>query len=404
MPGSHGPPNFNDVRRVLGSTTLWVAAAFLLVVAVLIGMFRFGEVSGEQVGVLLNRLTGDMTVIEDSGTHFYFGPTHDFYALDKTLQTLVMTAEPGTQDRGDNLKVKTVDGSDVYVDLKVQYRIDLTQADVVLRTSGPGDAFKQKWMRDYMRSICRNFLGELTTEDFYDAGKRQQKLDRALRESRQALEDFGIVVDDIVIPSRPTFYKEYAEKIREKKLADQAVLEEQSKAQAAKQRQQTLIVEETNKKNVAVEEFRGKMQQLVVEAEAEADKVRKGALGYYDRVTIGAKAELYRAQKEAEGILARKKAQAEGIAALRRALEGEGGRNMVKLEYAKKLRDVTVTGRPFTVEGRTRRFEHLGPEAVEGAAAARRMPAARGASAGHEAGVASEASDTSAASSQGDTP
>jgi hypothetical protein len=172
------------------------------------------------------------------------------------------------------------------------------------------------------------------------------------------------VIDRMDIPQKPRFYREYEEMIKKKKLADQAVLEEKSKALAAKQRQQTMIVEVTNKKNVAVEQFSGEMQQLVIAARAEGEKAKQAANAYYDKETIGAGAFLYKMNKNADAVLARKKAQAEGIEALKNALEGEGGRNMVKMEYAKKLKDIQVSGMPFILEGRTERFEHLKPSAA----------------------------------------
>jgi hypothetical protein len=89
------------------------------------------------------------------------------------------------------------------------------------------------------------------------------------------------------------------------------------------------------------------------------EKIKKGADAYYDRVTIGAEAALYENQKSAEGILARRSAEAEGIKELNLALEGEGGRNMVKLEYARKLKNITITGKPFTYQDTVERFEHM---------------------------------------------
>jgi regulator of protease activity HflC (stomatin/prohibitin superfamily) len=261
------------------------------------------------------------------------------------------------------LKIKTIDGSDVYVDIKVQYRIKPDEADVIIRTSGPYDAYKEKWTGDYVRTSVRNFLGELTTEEFYDTSKRQQKIVASLQDVRKQLAPYGIWIDSIVIPTKPTFYKEYAEKIKEKKLADQAVLEEQSKALAAKQRQQTMIVEETNRKNVSIEQFSGKMEQIIIEAKAQAEKTRKEADAYFDKVTIGAEAGLYKSEKQAKAIMSKKLAEAKGIQELKNALTGEGGINMVKLEYAKKLKGVVISGKPYTVDARTERFQH-----IEGAA------------------------------------
>lgn len=355
-------PNPDIMRTVkqFGSGLVSAGVAFFLLALVGINTVRFAKVEGDEVGVRLNKITGKLESVSQTGTHWYNGITERFYVLDKTIQTLDMTA---TTDRGerkgkDDLKIKTMDGSDVYVDVKVQYRIDPDMADTVVTTSGPGDNYKQKWTRDFVRSICRNYLGELTTEEFYDAARRDERLLKAREDVSKRLAPYGIIIDNIVIPTRPTFYKEYEEMIKRKKLADQAVLQEQSKALAAKQRQETQIVQETNKKNVAVEQFRGKMEQLVIEAKAEAEKAQKGADAYYAKITIGAEADFYRLQKDAEAILATKEAEAKGIEALKKALEGEGGRNMVKMEYAKRLKDLQISGQPYTVEGRTSRFEH----------------------------------------------
>jgi hypothetical protein len=306
------------------------------------------------VGVLLNKVNGRLEVIAQSGVRIYNGITNEFYVLEKTLQTLDMTGQ-------DSLKIKTIDGSDVYVALKVQYRITPEKANEVLSTSGPGGQYKIKWARDYVRSICRDHLGELTTEQFYDSSRRNAQIVKAKQEAKERLQRFGIQIDDIVIPQKPRFYAKYEELIKKKKLADQAVLEEQSKALAAVQIKETAKVDETAKKNVAVEQFRGEMQKKVIVAKAEAERVQRGADAYFKESTVGAEAEFYMLKQHAEATLARKKADAQGIEALKKALEGDGGRNMVKLEYAKKLKDLKISGQPYTVRSQTERFEHSAP-------------------------------------------
>ena len=105
------------------------------------------------------------------------------------------------------------------------------------------------------------------------------------------------------------------------------------------------------------------MEKLTIQAGAEAERVKRAADAYYKETTVGADAEFYRLEKQAEATIARKKAEAQGIEALRKALEGEGGRNMVKMEYAKKLKDLKITGQPYTIQSRTERFEHTAPAA-----------------------------------------
>ncbi|MHC4202077.1 MAG: SPFH domain-containing protein, partial [Planctomycetota bacterium] len=317
-----GPVDLATLKKILGNSLTWVALAFLVVVIFLFMTFRMGEVSGEQVGVLLNNINGEMTMIEQAGVTIYNGITSEFYVLDKRLKTLKM---PG--DKGEKiLKVKTVDGSDVDIHLKVQYRVKPGMAVKVITTSGPGDAFKEKWARDYTRAICRNYLGELTTEECYDSAKREEKVRQAEAEVKKRVSPFGIEIDSIVIPQKPTFYKEYEDKIKEKKLADQEVLKLKSKAVEAETRQAKLIVDATNVKNVAVREYGGEMEKKKVQAKAEAKRAMLEADAYHTRITIAAEAALYEMQQTAEGILATKRAEAKGIEEMKKALEGEGGR------------------------------------------------------------------------------
>ena len=63
----------------------------------------------------------------------------------------------------------------------------------------------------------------------------------------------------------------------------------------------------------------------------------------------------YLTSQAATGILARTAAEAEGILAMNKALEGDGGNNMVMLEYARKLNTMKLLGKPFTVQGHVER-------------------------------------------------
>jgi len=352
-------PDLKAIQDVLGGTLIWIAAALFAFMVFIISTVRIQEVTGEEVGFLLYKITGRIDVIQQPGKQIYNGLTKKLYTIDKTLQAVEMTEISGRGDRSgkDDLKVKTIDGSDVYVDLKVQYKIDINRADEVLSISGLDDNYKQKWIRDYIRSLCRNHLGQLTTEEFYDASKRNTQLLAACNEANERMQISGLLIDDISIPRRPHFYEEYEDMIKRKKEADQAVQAEQSKAQAAKQKQHTMTVQETNIKNVAVEEFKGQMRQKVIAAEAEAGRVKFGAAAYFEQETVKAGARLYEMEKLAEANLARKKAEADGIMAMKKALEGEGGRNMVRLEYAKKLRDIEITGKPYMVQSNIERLE-----------------------------------------------
>lgn len=358
------PREFDWGRLKIGSWLLPVATLIIFLIA-LISTCRLGEVSGEQVAVLLNKVNGEMEVIIEPGVHIYNGVTSEFYTLDKTRQTLEMTNRINRGDRhgDDSLKIKTLDGSDVNIDIKAEYQMIPEQADLVLKSSGPGKAFMTKWMRDYSRSTCRNSLGELTTEEFYNAQLREQKIQQAKRLINERLKTFGLRLTTLSMSDTPRFYKDYEDAILEKKNADQEVQGEKSKANMAEQEKVKLIVEERNRTNVQIKAFEGEMRKQVINAEGDAERRKREADAYYEKVTVGAQAQFYQMSKQAEAILARKEAEAKGIQELKQAMEGEGGLNMVMLEYAKNLKDLQIEAKPVKVVSDMQRFEHNGAAA-----------------------------------------
>jgi len=110
------------------------------------------------------------------------------------------------------------------------------------------------------------------------------------------------------------------------------------------------------------------MQKLVVDAEASAERIVKGAEAYATRETRDADAQFYSRDQNAQAITAKKAAEAEATAKMAQALEGDGGRNLVRLEYGKRLVDMVLTGQPYSVSGEAERFVHQ----EEGSVSARR--------------------------------
>ncbi len=361
-------PQMDMLRYFRGSIILFLAALLLIVMTLLVTV-RIQRVGGTEVGVKINNLSGDITVITSSGTQIYNGLLNSFHLLDATVQRLEMTADASRGDRPkrDDLRIKTIDGSDVFLDLTINYQMRKDMVEMVVKTSGLGDIYKIKWVRDYARSICRTVFGEMTTEEFYDAGVRNAKALEAEQELNELLLPYGIEVTK-VIAEKFRFHQEYEEKIRAKKLADQEVEEQISKANAARQDQIFRTVEATKKKEVFLASYAGEMKQLIVEAEARAEKAVKEAEAYAIQTRLGADAQFYEKEKNAQAVLATKKAEAEGMERMAQALEGKGGVNLVKLEYAKRLKEMSVSGQPYTISGQTERFSHV----EEGAAAKER--------------------------------
>ncbi|MBI3893047.1 MAG: hypothetical protein HY303_16135 [Candidatus Wallbacteria bacterium] len=361
-------PEGGSTARTALNALFGVSVLFLICVGV--AAMAMGAIKADEVGILVNNLTGRVAKL-DPGTVFYNSIVSDLYVLDRRQQTVEMKKIPGHkgEDQEENdekgaVKVKTIDGSDVSADIIVNYTIDPEQAVSVIEHSGPGDLYKRKWVQDYARSVCRNVLGELTTEDFYDSQRRDVKAQQALVELNKALSPWNIQVTAVQVQDF-NFYHEYEEKIREKKLADQEVEEQKSQAKAATERQKRVRLEVESKVNVEIAQFKGEMEKRRVEAEAQAGRYRTEADAYSYATRVGADARYYQAEKRATGILATRKAEADGTRQLAKALEG--GRNLVLLEYARKLGSMRLTGSPVFYDTRMERLQHFG-------GAASRMP------------------------------
>ena len=325
-----------------------IIPVFLIIILVMGGRrLTWKEIQADEVAVIINNLTGNIRTIDRAGAVVFYPFIQDLYVLDKSEQVTPMTSANISADypEGNPVILKTRDGGDVSLDLIIQYILMPAVADEIVQDTGIGDVFKEKWIWDYAKTICRYEFGELQIHEFPDADKRLQKTSEAKEELNRLLNPHGIFITSLnFIDYR--YYREYAEKIQERRLADKEVEEQFSRGQAAKKNQERVITEETKKLDVRISRFRGELYNMEIEASAEAEKVKQQGVAYLLKARLDADAEYDRLRNGAEAILAVKEAEAAGILALRDALEGVGGRNLVKMEYAKRLREAKIIGTP----------------------------------------------------------
>lgn len=328
---------------------------FLLIIPILIlallasegRKLTFREIEADQVAVIINNITGNIKTIDRAGAVIYYPFIQDLYILDKKEQSAPMMSANISADypEGNPVILKTRDGGDVSLDLVIQYRLISKMAGKVVQDTGIGDLFKEKWIYDYAKTICRYEFGELTIQEFPDAVKRDEKTKEAKRILNELLNPFGIFLTSLNFVNY-RYYREYAEKILERRLADKEVEEQRRRGKAAEKNQERVKAEETKKLEVAVAGFRGELSKMEIDATAKAEQITQAGIAYLLKANLDADAEYDRLKNEAAAILAVREAQAAGILALRRALEGEGGRNLVAFEYAKRLRKATIKGTP----------------------------------------------------------
>jgi len=314
-----------------------------------------GRVNENEVGVMVHNVTGRIVLQEREGYYLFLPYLTSFYVLDKTIQRLDLSwaQAPGRTSR--DLKLKTSDGSSVSFDISINFKLVPSEAVHVLRRSGVGYRFAEVWIEPFARHVCLATFGQLTTEAMYDAGQRNERAQMALLQLNDLLSPHGIEVI-AMIPGEFRFYQEYEQVIQEKKLADQQVEEQQSHAKALVQDQARQLVEAEYKALVQIATAQGESTNRLIQAQAEADTIQREADGYRATKRLDADGAFLTASSLAEGRRASLLAEASGLEQRRQALTGEGGLNLVGLEYAKRLEGVRLIGTPIAREPFVQQF------------------------------------------------
>jgi regulator of protease activity HflC (stomatin/prohibitin superfamily) len=294
-----------------------------LIVALACSACTWHSTDSNEVGVLTRKVAlfghpGVQDEVYAPGASYLFAAFITDWATYRTnTQNLELVADPARGDRKqrDDLEFKTHDGNDISVDVTVAWRIDPAKAPVLLRrVAGSTQAVKEKLVRPLVRSLVRDVLGTMTSEEFYVSEKRFQKAEEARERLASVAGPEGVIVERVLLGEHH-FAKKYEDVIHDKKLAEQTAERMQSEGKAAEQEALAKLAG-----------ARGQVEQKIAKA--------KGAL---EQARLAADAELYKAKSTAEAIKAEKAARAQGVRKQNEALAGQGGRTLVKLRIAEAL-------------------------------------------------------------------
>jgi regulator of protease activity HflC (stomatin/prohibitin superfamily) len=294
----------------------------VLVAAALVASGCYRSTGSTEVGIKIGKLFGADEVVAPGRTVLVIPVVHDWYVFDTKTQTVEMKGDGNGDD--DSLEFKTRDGNDVSVDVTVLYHVDPAKAPHVLRhVAFDNEEVKAVLVRPLARSIPRDALNELSSEEFYDSDLRAAKEEQALANLRRALEPYGLVCERVVLGNY-SFHRNYQAAIDQKKVADQTVNKNRSAAEAA--------VKEWERE---LETTKGQVGQLLATERGKAQQVTLQTDAYYEAKKL-----------EADAIVAEKTARAQGITKMKEAMAGAGGRTMVKLRIADALKGKRIVQFP----------------------------------------------------------
>lgn len=278
-----------------------------------------------------------------SGWHRDLGPVDTWVLYDSTVHTLEMTKDPlhGSARGNDDVKVQSIDGNALSLDVTVKYRIVPGKVHRLFQDTGRGTRYRTV-VRNEAENICMGQFGQMRTEDFYNPEMKRDAAALIEEELRKSLANNFIDVIDVLIRN-VEFDDRYEQEIRRKKLADQEVELNKSMAAAEEMRGKTEVIEAETKKlvNIIVKEKEAELIRMQAETDLETAKIKATAEKYVTERK--ADADLIVAEKEAEGERKVRTAEAKGEQRRNEALQGGGGNTIVALEAARNLQIKNAT-------------------------------------------------------------
>lgn len=255
----------------------------------------------------------------------------------RDIQVVEFTNNPQEKSEGHRqmaaIKVPTVDGYPVDIDVTVQFRI--ADPYLVVSKFGSGTNYEDAAVIRLTDPLAKQYLGELLAEEFYKPKRLIQV--RALKGALvERLKANGLQLVDVLV--RQYDYPEVFQTLTEqRKLQDQSVLSnrEITKQAEVQTRLNQVIAEGQNLVNVKTSEFEAQITE------------------------INAKRDLYQRQKRAEADLLVKTAEASGTEAINRALEGAGSAKLLRLRRGLALLDA-IKGPIYITEDPTNLDKFVG--------------------------------------------
>ena len=244
-----------------------------------------------------------------SGYQHQISGYEQVHTFPRNVQAVEFTNNPAETGAGHRkvgaIKVPTVDGYPVDVDVTVLYRI--ADPYQVVSSFGFGDAYEEAVVIRFTDPLVKQHLGKLKAEQFY-ADERLHRIADLKNALAQRFRENGLALVDVLI--RQYDYPETFQTLTEqKKIQDQSVLANQqlAKQNEVQTRLNQTVAEGTNLINVKSSEFNAQITE------------------------INARKDLYERQKHAEADLLVKTANASGTELINRAMEGAGSDKLLRL-------------------------------------------------------------------------
>lgn len=322
------PENNNkNMNNKPQSSSLIIGAIVLLIaiVATLLSV-EFVTIKGNELGVKETWSGGVSEEILQPKTHVVSRWTTDVIKYDASSQVFVMNDKNNNDESGagrtkDAYLVQSAEGQDMKISLNLRWRIDPAKLVSIHKTVRL--AMEEKIIRPVVMRVVKDEATKRKAIDAYSGEglvQLQSNIQTSLTGSGEGkeLSERGIIVENFVIEHIELDPK-YIEEIKGKQIATQKTLraaEEQKAADA-----EALVAKSKAQANFNTELVKQLLTatNMVIQAQADNERVIIAAKAAAEQATVAAKAEQTKLTLEAEGKKAAMIAEAEGTLALGKA-------------------------------------------------------------------------------------
>lgn len=333
-------------------------------------------VKNTDVGIVVNNITGNMTTYENGGMvlHLPFGLSTVNH-VDKSPRNVFLSRNVTSEEHpdGEQVKIKTSDGSNVEADIEVVFQIDVKRPFIAYRelvensevnaddsTSASGHPTNsrnavdpnnlEEILRAVTRAEVRNELGALTTASIADPTERTTKLHTVQKNLSAYFDSMAV---EIVSVNAQNFHfnDKYEAIIKQRKSADQILVNQEEFRKAARKMRERIIAQADKEKSNALAQLQGELAKRKLTAEGEAKRIVTKANQEAYQLDNEGNIALANATQEAAAIKAEGEQKALAIEKLFEAYE-HGGEGLVREAMVKFYDGVTVTARPYAPSDR----------------------------------------------------
>lgn len=305
------------------------------------------RVDDGQVAVVVDHAHATSRVSSAPGLRPFVPWFQEVFALDKRpIEFRFEGNEKGTLNRFPRLVVRANDGSSFWFDtFTLQYALTPNAAARVLADSGPGNAYQEKLVNAFARSVLRDEFGYFSCEEIV----RPENLHAATNEARRRLNEYlkphGIEVLEVAV-AKPRFDPLYEKAIERRKVGNQEIEHLRAQIDTLEQERHQRISRALEEKESELMVRHGNLARDRLAAEQEAIKTRNAADVFALQKRAEAKTLADKRSAEADALVARYTLEADGLKAHADALAVQG-EDTVRAALIDRLATIEFNIQPF---------------------------------------------------------